>query len=342
MLEQIQSYIDKGLIYCNEHPSNSDYKIYQYTKKCQFKDAWDDVTLNCRGLITRKGNVIARSPKKFMNYSSEIHPPLSEGIGFYEKVDGSLIIPYLFEREVYCATKGSFVSNQAFVATELLHEHDEFFTNMIQDLLENSFTPIFEVIYPKNQIVVNYGSRRELVYIGTVNNHTGMIDYETDRNEFSKFVTVVEKRKDAQDFPERSEGVVVQFSNQEVAKVKSEWYLSLHRLVANQDFYRMTLQSMIEDDIDSWFNDIPEEFASQVREHRAAIEKRLVSESKRLRVLFASIRSSNETDKEIALEIQEHVKDRVLLFSYWRKGQELLDKMILRQFLVEYNLSNNS
>jgi RNA ligase len=59
----------QGLINCISHPTD-DLLLWNYTTKCQFAQAWDEVTVQARGLITRSdGTIVALAFPKFFNLS---------------------------------------------------------------------------------------------------------------------------------------------------------------------------------------------------------------------------------------------------------------------------------
>ena len=67
-LNILNEYIEKGLIIKQVHPTLP-LSIWNYSRTCQYDRLWDDVTLNCRGLVLdNEGNVIAKPFPKFFNY----------------------------------------------------------------------------------------------------------------------------------------------------------------------------------------------------------------------------------------------------------------------------------
>ena len=113
-LEVLSGYIERGLVIKQNHPTLP-LSIYNYSRTCQYDGMWDDITLNCRGLVLDlDGNVIAKPFPKFFNY--EEHTPEeipNESFEVYEKMDGSLGIFFYYEGEWHMATRGSFTSEQA-------------------------------------------------------------------------------------------------------------------------------------------------------------------------------------------------------------------------------------
>ena len=118
----LEKYISEGLITSRKH-NELDLWILNYTPEVQYERLWDDVTLNCRGLIVDKDyNVVERSFPKFFNYG-ELDPSQipDEKFHFYEKMDGSLGILYWDGFIPKIATRGSFHSDQAERASEILY-----------------------------------------------------------------------------------------------------------------------------------------------------------------------------------------------------------------------------
>jgi RNA ligase len=141
MLEILQKYHEEGLLHKQTHPT-LDLTIWNYSPKVQYEKLWDDITIQCRGLVTNsKGEIVARPFKKFFNY--EEHTPEdipNENYVVYEKMDGSLGILFNYENEWILATRGSFTSPQAIKGKELLEKYP------LGKLNKNN-TYLFEIIY---------------------------------------------------------------------------------------------------------------------------------------------------------------------------------------------------
>lgn len=164
--EVLKDYEARGLIRSQAHP---DYplRIYNYTELTAYDRLWDDVTLNCRGLIQDgNGTTIARPFRKFFNFG-EMFPdriPYTEAHYIQEKLDGSLII---VSDSCLVASRGSFTSEQAEHARAILVDAYPGYEPPA------GWTALFEIIYPANRIVVNYHDTDDLVLIGLINNETG-------------------------------------------------------------------------------------------------------------------------------------------------------------------------
>jgi RNA ligase len=63
----LNQYYEDGLLYKQTHPTLP-LTIWNYTPNTQYSNLWDDITTQCRGLVTdNDGNVVARPFKKFFN-----------------------------------------------------------------------------------------------------------------------------------------------------------------------------------------------------------------------------------------------------------------------------------
>lgn len=147
-----------------------------YGQKTVFDQKWDDVTTRCRGVIynAETREVIARPFEKFFNIETTWRPetltinlPKTQPI-LTEKVDGSLGILYHWNGIDYIASKGSFKSEQAKWATKWYHRNVG-----LKGDWPKGYTPIFEMIYPENRIVIDYEDAEELILLALINVETG-------------------------------------------------------------------------------------------------------------------------------------------------------------------------
>ena len=235
----LNTYIDNNLIMANKHPEY-DIWILNYSPKVQSKKFWDDYTLSCRGLVVDKeGNILARPFQKFKNYE-EYEPSkidMSEKFEIFEKMDGSLIILFYYEpsMEWIVASRGSFISEQMLEAQKMLDAS-------VLVNLNKYVTYLFEILYPENRIVVDYGKRKELVLLTAIITEDGVeLSHDVIMNMYSKFFTVVKKYNltvsDLEDLKrleeDNREGFVVKFENGFRVKVKFKEYVRLHGILTN-------------------------------------------------------------------------------------------------------------
>jgi len=253
--------------------------LFNYTAKAQYEGTWNWFERNARGLILDAvtGEVVARPFERFLNWGhGTTDSPLKE---VTEKVDGSLAIGFKHRGEWRIATRGSFESEQALWATEFLKRYD------MSGWLDG-WTPLWEMVYPSNRIVVDYGDREDLVLIGVRNIKTGY-EYSysglrsvADMYLFSlpgcyQFDSIGDVLKLAATLDgTKQEGWVLRFEDGSRFKVKGDRYLELHRLIHYASF-KHVLEAVASGTYDDWVKGIPDEFLGEIRGWRDEIEDRV-------------------------------------------------------------------
>jgi T4 RnlA family RNA ligase len=271
--KELNQLIAEDYINVNKHPA-ADLFIYNYSQKTQYDRLWNDWTLACRGLIMDKDcSIVARPFQKFFNLGemeNQIVP--NESFEVYEKMDGSLGILYWIDNEAHISTRGSFVSEQAQVATELLHTQ---YAEVIP-LLDKSKTYLFEIIYPENRIVLDYGNERKLVLLAIIDTETGL------ENELQNIGFEVVKRYDGlndlsklkQLEEENKEGFVVKYKNGYRLKVKFDEYQRIHRIVTQVSTLNIWEYLKEGQDLLPILDRVPDEFYDWVKAtHAQLLEK---------------------------------------------------------------------
>lgn len=208
-----------------------------YTKEAVVQSKWNVVTRNSRGLIFnwQTQEILARPFAKFFNLGeSGAREDYEAEVEVTDKMDGSLGIGYVWEGKLYIATKGSFASEQAIEANKILQE------TYPDYLPPGGITPLFEIIYPENRIVLDYGQDRYLSLIAGIDMGNGEDDefgiWQGSRAwpGASVNVTSYTSLKQAMSSLPRdnAEGWVVRYKDtNERVKIKQEDYIAKHKLV---------------------------------------------------------------------------------------------------------------
>lgn len=291
-LEKFNQLVTDKLLSVQKH-NTLDLLIWNYTQRTQFSKAWTEETMMARGLITDLGgNIIARPFRKFFNWEEKPEQIPDELPIIYEKFDGSLGVQYYDGDKVCIATRGSFNSDQAKWATEWIQKK-----GLTRKDFEQGFTYLYEIIYPENRIVVNYGNRSELVLLAAIWTETGneygyagdpMLTPEREGerlrlssavhlayNDLSKIV------EDTKNLDGNQEGYVFHwpFRNNLRVKMKGKEYVRLHRLITGFSTKSIWECLMNEQNLDDILQNIPDEFYDWVREK----EKELWSQFSKIR-----------------------------------------------------------
>jgi RNA ligase len=263
MLEKLNQYYEDGLLYKQVHPSLP-LTIWNYTEKVQYENLWDEVTLMCRGLVTDDtGDIVATPFQKFFNIEEGKFEP-TEKFEVYEKMDGSLGIVFWYRGQWVVATRGSFTSDQANKAREILRKYNT-------DIMFRHLTFCFEIIYPENRIVLDYGNDEKLVLLGTFDKNGKEMDVEI----WSQWgFDVVKKYDGIKDFKELKsmvkddqEGFVVRFSNGDRVKVKGVEYLRLHKIMTNVTTTGIWEYLKNGEDVMELLKDVPDEFYKKIENY---------------------------------------------------------------------------
>ena len=381
MLEKLETYFQNGLLSKQKHPKY-DLFIWNYTPKVQYDRLWDDITIQCRGLVTNsKGEIIARPFKKFFNYE-EYKPediPNEEYV-VYEKMDGSLGILFYYEEELsderryniwfnnnyetgmerffdpnnlpdfdntyyeptpkkmgewILATRGSFTSPQAIKGKEILDKKYDI------SAIRKDNTYLFEIIYPENRIVVDYGDEEKLVVLGGIHTETG--DEIPDSSLFwlqdcgFEIVTIYKTWGETYDLLKEEiskdrEGYVIRFKSGFRMKIKGEEYVRLHRIltnISNRDIWEYLKDNKPFDEL---LEKVPDEFNHWVKETVRDLQNQ-----------FDTIKTDVENEFKQLIdkkEFAEKIKDnpnRSFLFKRLDSYSNQLNEMIWNSIYPPYS-----
>lgn len=274
-IDKFREMQEAGFVKVQRHPDfPNELAIANYTHKAQSNYHWNSVTEQCRGLIYNPTTleIVARPLRKFYNYGEKNADPITaqEHVVAYDKVDGSLGIAYPIpgtDWEQYAiATRGSFTSEQALWATEkFMRPRDPGKFPFIP-----GDTDLFEIIYPDNRIVVQYGGYEGLKYLGTVHIDTGAWRFEWDM--FDDRVDVIYEGtfEGVHTLRNRSnaEGVVAVTKDGRRVKFKQQDYIELHRIVSNlsEKYVWEAMGGPWPNKLDDIVRNLPEEHAEWARQ----------------------------------------------------------------------------
>jgi len=316
--------MDDGLIVKQKH-NNADLYIYNYSPKVQYNRIWNSTTKQCRGLILDGDyNIVALPFPKFFNLeeieSNNMDLSLPEtSFEVYDKLDGSLGILYWLDDKPYIATRGSFHSDQAIHATNILHGRYSHTFNK----LDRSKTYLFEIIYPENRIVVDYGKIDDIILIAIIDNLTGRDSKLVDVG-----FPIVKKYNGINDISElkllnqnNKEGFIIKFSNDFRVKLKFEEYVRLHRIitnVSNKVIWEYLSQGK---EMDNLLDRVPDEFYSWVKETKENILSEYNRIEEEYKWIYETIMKSDgvEEKKVFASYATKYQYSSILFNMYDRK-----------------------
>lgn len=241
--------------------------LFNYAVPAQWGD-WNYFERVSRGLIlnTFTGEVVARPFDKFFNWGERGWTSLAKIDHITEKMDGSLGIAYFWENEWYVATRGSFDGYQAEWATGFLRS--EYNTKR----LDPGYTYLFEIIFPENRIVVDYGKLSTLVLLAMRGRVSGNYLHYRDVDEHAEdlmfmrpkvytFKSVEAMIESCQMLSENEEGFVAWFTDGSMWKFKGAKYLELHKLITGLSWNRV--HEALEKNDATLFDNLPDEFLTE-------------------------------------------------------------------------------
>lgn len=273
--DELDRLMSEGRINKQVHPKLP-LSIFNYSAKAQFANEWLNAERVCRGLIVEDGTnkVIARGPEKFFNYGQTGAPEttLDTKVQVTYKEDGSLGIGWVYREQYGIATRGSFTSDQSVHATEKI-------TDKMKEIISMNSrrgrTDIYEIVYPGNRIVLDYGDRDELIDLGTVKNSSGLIVdryaknvYMNGGDWFDQLKGMSLKEALKLPIPSDEEGYVLDILDSDGrtvtghVKLKGEDYKLLHGLLTRTNARRIWVQ-LAARGCHHWINE-PEEWANKL------------------------------------------------------------------------------
>lgn len=344
-LEKLDVYIEAGLIVKQDHPTLP-LSIYNYSRTCQYEGHWDEITLSCRGLILdNEGNVIARPFPKFFNLE-ELKPEQipNEPFEVFEKMDGSLGILFYYNDEWHLASKGSFTSEQAVRGRQILEKYK-------YKYLPTDTTYLFEIIYPENRIVVDYGKDEKLVMIASI--QTNATDYRKSGHEWNLYeekthyeelgFEIVPRYDGINDYTKlkemiksNSEGFVIRFKSGMRMKIKGEDYVYLHRIITNISSKEIWMILKNGEPLEPILQNVPDEFDEWVKKTVEDLNKEYKEIENHCKFIFKLIMNVNniQSRKDFANQACQYEHSGILFSMYDNKPY---DKIIWKLVQPTYS-----
>lgn len=198
----------------------------------------------CRGIVfdNETGEIIARRFHKFFNLG-EREELFAGNIDLYKthhiplKLDGSMITPIPVNGEIRWGTKMG-LTDVALQAEKYVEANPKYAVFALAMIMAGQ-TPIFEWCSNKQRIVIDH-TEDSLVLLAIRNNVSGRYNsrklLEVEAEYFGiPIVSVIDTANNIDELSneiraqEGTEGVVLTFDNGHMLKIKSDWYVRLHR-----------------------------------------------------------------------------------------------------------------
>ena len=361
----IEKDIDLGYISKKKHPE-LDLYILNYTNQATIDWYWDDATKLCRGLIVDSNyNIVHRSYYKFFDIEQiettkcddDWHDHSDEEFIIAHKKDGFLGIMYVNKSDsdkinhysnmypssdMAIATRGSFTSDMAIRATEILHSK---YKNVMWD---SNYTYNFEIIYPNDILTIDYGYE-DLVLHGVFDNKTGkeIWLHEFEHYDYLKKIGVtmelpVEQGKGfygIEEFYKRykfneDEGYVISFRSGYKIKVKFDEYKAMSR--AKRSFENFNSKSFIEHSLDGTADKLLESNPNILNKTRRDAIQHVKDEYDNLYTSYKNkLENINLTDtRDLAIYCDKHCpEDKSILILFHLNKEDKIKNYLTKKII---------
>ena len=297
---------------------DGELSLYCYSAQCAYDRRWTAITRAARGIVFDRpsGEVVARPFDKFFNLGEvpETAPERLPADGFTveEKLDGSLGIAFRHDDRWRVVTKGAFGSEQA------LHAEGHLLPRLRLGSVVADVTLLFEIIYPGNRIVLDYGNREELVLLA-VRDRDGAEWAPSAVDEVAREIGASRpirfQHRNLLDLPFTDqldlEGYVIRFESSLRVKVKSPRYVQVHRLLEYRSPRRI-LEMIEAGTLTSIRDEIPDDLAKDFDDVAGALELAILQIEDEARRTFGEIEHLTSDRRSFALEAKRRASPRAL------------------------------
>lgn len=210
------------------------------------------------------------------------------------KADGSLITLFRNHNgELIVKSKGSLYSDQAIAARKYIEEQK---SQNIMEFIDANCTPNSSVnmewVAPDNLIVLRYNEAK-LIPLNTVNHTTGKV---TPFSVDVVHLSTVQEMKSRQGI----EGVVVYLTDDRMVKVKTDWYVALHRVRDDINNPKRIAAAVLEEASDDMKSAFPE-----FKEHIEKIEYKVIGTWNRLQAVLPELDLTVKRELELGTSFKD-------------------------------------
>lgn len=271
----------------------------------------------------KTGEVLRRPLHKFFNYNqtAENHESILDAkkiVAVYDKLDGSMCAPFMLNGEIRWGSKMGLThiapDMEAFV------ERNPQYAAFAAKFLPLGWTPIFEYMAPKHRIVVDHREEKMVLlamrmrdsgeYLPYSNDswcgfHKGLVDAAAEFNipVVRRWDIDADKSLIAQVHElEGAEGVVVEYDDGTRVKVKSLWYMDLHKnreAIAKEKY---VVGLILNDRIDDALGLVPDHVKPKLESYTEAFLKAFTVKEFEVLTAVTEALNKHETKKDIALD----------------------------------------
>jgi RNA ligase len=314
--------------------NKKDYIVFNY--HVSREDSFDDpIRRELRGLIfSPSGDVISRPFHKFFNLNEKEETrnvDWSVPHHVLNKLDGSMLRPIPLSSGIRWGTKMG-ITDVSRLCEQYVSQHSRYNAFAAMCINRNS-TAIFEYIAPHNRIVLDY-KYEDLVLLAIRENNTGRyLSVEAMNMTAGHYdIPVVQPIRNPLDQIRTMtdiEGVVVRFDNGHMIKIKSEWYVTIHKAKENLLFEKNVIKLILEENVDDILPNLPQSDIDRINAYK---ENMLNNIEQHVEYCHDILSEASRYDKKhfaVNVAPKLHPWLRVACFASWNDPSKLRDLMIV-------------
>jgi len=286
----------------------------------------------CRGIIfdSATGEILRRPFHKFFNVNEREETQdhvvdLSRPHAILEKLDGSMIAPFIVNGQMIWGTKMG--ATDVAKPVEDFVDNNRHYRHFAHNMIMAGFTPIFEWCSRKQRIVLDY---REDQLVLTALRAIGNGQYasydrllaeadiwnipvvrafepQTDMKAFLEYV------RDLEDL----EGFVVRFDDGHMLKLKCHWYLQIHKAKEAILQDRNIVELILDEALDDVKSHLPQEDRDRLTQFEGMINLRIILAARAIYGVVSYLRQNDIDRKTFALDHAQSINgfDRPIVFK---------------------------
>lgn len=292
-----------------------------------------------RGLVfcAQTGEVLSRRFHKFFNLNEREETNnlnIDWGIPHVvlHKMDGSMISPIFLDGEIRWGTKMGITD--VGLQCEKFVKDKQNYCSFAYSMNEVNLTPIFEYIAPSNRIVIEY-QEENLILLAIRHNKTGEYASYDNLVKTAKFWNVpfvqkysgpLFKLKEQTDI----EGVVVLFENGHMLKIKTDWYIAIHKAKENLLFEKNVIKLILNEQLDDILPNLPEKDRDRLLKYQMCLVSSIDTHVKECKEFIDHMKWMNYDRKSIASIVNESIPEfaRSIIFKCLDDTTKLRDEWI--------------
>lgn len=307
------------------------------------------VRRECRGLIfSPEGKIISRRLHKFFNMNErqetdEKNIDWSQPHFLLEKLDGSMITPLDLPSGLEWGTKMG-VTDIGYQCKQYVKKNTQYI-DFARFWIKDGYTPIFEYMSPSNRVVIEHHTDKLTLLAIRHNLSGGYVPYEqlVKTCLFYNIPIVSPVSMSLLDIrtQEDTEGVVVRFNDGHMVKVKTDWYVRIHKAKDNLLFEKNVIKLILEEKLDDILPWLPEADKNRMVNYQKELLENISAETFLIHCRLANFEKTlNKKDYALRYADSDNNLTRTAIFSCWGTDKSIREFII--QYILKHTVSQSS